>query len=230
MGLKELLHHKKQPLPSEPEPKNKLSEISNLDSISEAELIPLIKQETTSTLRARLDTLIRHSKEMKFLPMETVEEKMQRRNKINKFISLFRTEIHNREQVKTKAQFKTQKISNKETVQRLIQDREIRYTTQSVNLYKRGLLTIDAMKWHTAESSKLKLGNVIFDLERIHPNTWQSLIQHKFAPTLIPISGARTGAIREHKELKRWRSGAETYTENKNIKLVSETWLALMVV
>lgn len=232
-SLSELLRRKKEE-PTEPENNEKqemkLSEISNLDSISEAQLMKLIKQESTSTLTARLDTLIRHSKEMKFLPMETVEEKIQRKNKINKFISIFQTEIHTREQVKTKAQFQQQKISNKETVQRLIRNREIRWTTQDVNLFKRGLISIDVMRWHTATSQIITIGTTKFDLEKIHPNTWKSLTEHKFAPTLIPISGIRTGATREQKEMERWRSGKETYAENKKIKLVNPVYLAIMVV
>jgi len=222
---------KQEPPPPEQkeEEQIKLSDITDLNTITQIQFQDLMKRENTSQLSARLDTLKHHLKTMTFLPMETPEEKIKRKRKVNLFMSMLQTEITQRRNTQAKVQFESEKNWNKENIPRMLPN--IRYTSgANVISLRKGMITLDIPVWQTPESTTIKIGHTEFDLMRMHPSIWKTMLQHKFTPMYFPITGTKTGAIRNGKELKHWRTGKETYTEAQKIKLTQPTYLAIMLV
>lgn len=219
---------KKEIQPKEEKPL-KFSDITDIETVSMEQFHEMLKQEPTNQLSARVDTLKRHFKTMTFKPLETVEEKQKRRRKINTFIGIIETEITKRRATKAKTDFANDKLWNEENVPKLLPN--IRYCLgANVTNLRKGLINISIPQWQTPETTIIKIGDTQFDLMRIHPQEWKSLIQRKFTPAYFSISGTKTGAKRNGKEMDRWRSGRESFIQNKKIKLVPSTYLALMVV
>lgn len=222
--LEKLLHHKKQEPPPEPEqPTINLKDLAKLETATEEQILSAIQKEPR--LSERKESLARYLQKMEIKPLEVVEEKILRKQKLNRILVLMTQEIHNREQRQIQAQFEQQKDWNKENIPKLLPN--IRFATKDVRLLREGMLNISVISWNTPESTKIKIGNVQFDLLKIHPSKWQELMTHKFTPMFFQVRG---NAIRDGKEMGKWRNGSESYERNKQIQIVSPLWICFMVV
>jgi len=229
MGLKELLLRKKEES-TEPEPEQQTISLKHLDKLENAteEQIVLAIQKD-QRLNERRESLSRYLHKLELKPLEVVEEKILRKQKLQRILVLITQEINARKQRQIQAQFKGQKEWNKENVHKLLPN--IRVATKDIRLLHEGMLSLDVISWHAPTTTKIKIGNEEFDLMRIHPSRWQNAIAHKFTPMFFQVSGGiQTGAVRDNKPMGRWRHGDESFARNKEIKVTNPVWLAIMVV
>jgi len=231
-SFKELLHRKEEQ-PPEPEKQAQEEEIINLKNLKKLEnatdeqVLSAIKRD--NRLEERRESLSRFMQKMEVRPLEIVEEKIERRQKLNRILVLITEEIHARQQKQASAQFQQHKDWNKNNIPKLLPN--IRFATRDVRLLQKGMLSIDVISWNTPTTTTITIGSTKFDLLKIHPSRWQNAMTHKFSPMFFQISGGiGTGATRNNKPMGRWRKGSETYARNKEIKIVSPVWLAIMVV
>lgn len=224
-SLKQLFHNKdEEQQPTQPQqPLIDLKDLATLEDASEEAIIQAIQKEPR--LSERRESLARFIQKMERKPLELIEEKILRRQKFSRILVLITQEIRAREQKQVLAQFKGQKEWNKENIPKLLPN--IRFATRDVTLLRKGMLSIDVMNWHTPTTTKIKIGKTEFDLEKIHPSTWQNAMAHKFTPMFFQVRGT---AIKNGKPMRPWRHGDESFEESKKIKIVSPVWLAIMVV
>lgn len=225
-SFRELLHRKEeqQPEPEKQEaPTIDLRELAKLETATEEQIILAIQKD--QRLSERRESLSRYLQKMELKPLEVVEEKILRKQKLSRILVLITQEIHARQQKQASTQFQQEKDWNKENVLKLLPN--IRFATRDTKLLRKGMLSLDVIDWHTPTTTKIKIGSTEFDLLKIHPSTWQNAIQHKFTPMFFQVRGT---AIKNGKPMKAWRHGDESFEENKQIKLVSPVWLGIMVV
>ena len=227
-SLKQLFHKEEEP--TKPELEQSIIDLTDLDKLENAteEQIVLAIQKD-QRLSERRESLSRYLHKLELKPLEVVEEKIVRKQKLNRILVLISEEIHVRQQKQVLTKFKTQKDWNKENIPKLLPN--IRFATKDIRLLHKGMLSIDVISWNTPENTTITIGSTKFDLMKIHPSQWQNAIAHKFSPMFFQVSGGiQTGAVRDNKPMKRWRSGNESFAENKKIKLVSPVYLMLMLV
>jgi len=223
-SFKELLHRKQEePENQEEAPIISLKDLAKLEDTPEEAIIQAIEREPR--LSERRESLSRYLQKMEIKPLEVVEEKIVRKQKLNKILVLMTQEIHAREQRQIQAQYEQEKHGRKEIIAKVLPN--VRYCTKDVSLLMSGVLSLDVMTWKIPESTKINVAEKEFDLNTIDSRKWREMIQFKFHPIFIRL---QKNAMRHGKPIGHWRHGEETYTENKAIEIGAEIILAVMVV
>jgi hypothetical protein len=215
-------------IPEEPELTLSQLDEKALGEISEQEFRKLVKAtENTAELRSRHQMLSRWNQKLASLPLETIEEKRLRRSKVVSFIRLLGEEIRLREDAERKAAVERGKTWVKETVPKILND--LRYNSDHATSLKSGIISLNACQWKKPTDTMItvKLANgeeLKFDLTTMPQPLLKTVLNNPFSPIFVPTVH---GAMKDGRPYgETWQS--KKFDEHENIKVTSDSYLALM--
>jgi len=210
-----------------------LSEVLDLVSLDAKKFNKMIENETVGNLQMRLHSLIAHRNKLPQQGLETPEDRMRKKAKLDQLITALQWEINK----KVTGQSKTQVESDKRWVEKSLVEQlpNLRYSSEDAirRMANTGTMEvpIDVPQWHrltsTTVEARCESGKTRkLDLKKLHPQALKNLLETPFRPMFFVLEGE--GMVNKEGAHVNYWSNQKDYSEVTAQRQVQKTVLALM--
>lgn len=214
-----------------------LIELSEGNFLSHRKLDKILREESPSQLAERARNLRLSINKMETLPFESPEEKIKRKQPLNKLLERVNRVIREKDgKIKTSQMQNSQEWVKTEIPLHFIKERALRYACGvEVDGLRKGTYRLDHVKWQPVTEEAITIQTrsgrtLTFNLlEKISPRDWKAILNTPLSPKIYNIEKGVIG-LKKGKPVGIWEH-PKNYQEARKMKpIIHQTYLAIMSV
>jgi len=210
-----------------------LAQVSDLVNIDPKKLQKMFENDTLGNLEMRVHSLTTYKNKLPQQGLETPEDRIRKKAKLDMIIAALQNEIHKKITEKNKAQFESGKQWVESTLIEELPNLRQSSDDGTSRMQREGTIgaPLDVVQWHRLTSTTIEVnchsGKIRkLDLKKMSPQTLRVLIEKPFVPMFFILEP--DGMIDAHKDSVKIWSDQSNWEKVTRQRQVQRTVLALM--